>query len=97
MYDTALKSDIVQVAHHGYDGASLEVYRQADPAMLLWPAQQSEVDSQTRDANSKTWYHRIDYSIRYDLNVNEIFPADRQSKQFSFPYVLGSGDVRFPE
>lgn len=97
MYDTALKSDIVQVAHHGYDGASLEIYRQADPAMLLWPAQQSEVDSQTRDANSKTWYHRIDYSIRYDLNVNEIFPADRQSKQFSFPYVLGSGDVRFPE
>ncbi|MBQ3177066.1 MAG: MBL fold metallo-hydrolase [Clostridia bacterium] len=97
MYDTALKSDIVQVAHHGYDGASLAVYKQADPAMLLWPTSSAELETQTRDPASGTWYYRIDYSLRYDLHVKEFFPADRVSKQFAFPYEIGSGNVSFPE
>ena len=97
MYTTALKSDIVQVAHHGYDGASLAVYKQADPAMLLWPTSSAELETQTKDPASGTWYYRIDYSLRYDLHVKEFFPADRVSKQFAFPYAIGSGDVSFPE
>ena len=32
-----LKSDIVQVAHHGYEGASLKFYQTVNPETLLWP------------------------------------------------------------
>lgn len=97
MYTSALKSDIVQVAHHGYDGASLAVYKQADPAMLLWPTSSAELEALTRNPASSTWFHRIDYSIRYEMHVQELFPADRVSKQFAFPYTIGSGNVSYPE
>lgn len=32
-----LKCDILQVGHHGYGGGSDELYRAADPSILLWP------------------------------------------------------------
>ena len=32
-----LKSDILQVAHHGQDGATEELYKQIDPDICLWP------------------------------------------------------------
>ena len=32
-----LKCDIMQVAHHGYTGASDELYRAVDPEIVLWP------------------------------------------------------------
>ena len=32
-----LKSDIVQVAHHGYEGASLAFYQTVNPETVLWP------------------------------------------------------------
>lgn len=32
-----LKSDIVQMAHHGQDGVTEEVYKMIDPEICLWP------------------------------------------------------------
>ena len=37
MYGSTLKSDIVQVAHHGYEGASLTFYQVVNPETVLWP------------------------------------------------------------
>lgn len=42
-----LKSDIVQVAHHGVNGVISEVYNVADPTLLLWPTSQKNYDSWT--------------------------------------------------
>lgn len=36
-YGKDLKSDIVQMAHHGQNGVSREVYEAIDPTMCLWP------------------------------------------------------------
>ena len=33
----ALRCDVLQVGHHGYDGGSHELYRRTDPRILLWP------------------------------------------------------------
>jgi hypothetical protein len=38
MYHTHLKSDMVQVAHHGFDGARKIIYALASPWVVLWPA-----------------------------------------------------------
>ncbi len=36
-YGDALKSDIVQVSHHGYAGGTVELYSAIDPDIAFWP------------------------------------------------------------
>lgn len=36
-YGDSLKSEVVQVAHHGYEGGSFELYALIDPIYVLWP------------------------------------------------------------
>ena len=36
-YGDALKSDIVQMAHHGQNGVTFEVYKTVSPKLCLWP------------------------------------------------------------
>ena len=36
-YGDSLESEVVQVAHHGYDGGSWELYALIDPIYVLWP------------------------------------------------------------
>jgi len=36
-YGNALQSDVLQLAHHGFNGATLEVYQAIDPKICLWP------------------------------------------------------------
>ncbi len=38
LYGNELKSDIVQMAHHGSFGSSKEFYRYVDPEFLFWPS-----------------------------------------------------------
>ncbi len=39
-YGKKLKSDIVQVAHHGQQGATEELYKLVDPEICLWPTEE---------------------------------------------------------
>ena len=41
-----LKSDIVQVSHHGYVGATVELYNEIDAPIALWPI-------------NKVWYDKM--------------------------------------
>ncbi len=45
--NATLKSDIVQVSHHGVNGAITELYDVAAPTLLLWPTSQSNYNSWT--------------------------------------------------
>lgn len=38
LYGEALRSHIVQMSHHGYAGATEELYRAVDPLYVLWPS-----------------------------------------------------------
>jgi len=49
-YGAALKSDVVQVAHHGYYGGTKEGYDLIDAPIVLWPV---------------PWYHPKNNSLRY--------------------------------
>ncbi|MBQ9544110.1 MAG: MBL fold metallo-hydrolase [Clostridia bacterium] len=37
-FGSALKSDVVQLAHHGCYGSTIETYRIIDPDIVLWPS-----------------------------------------------------------
>ena len=42
-YGKSLKSDVVQLAHHGCYGSNIETYRAIDPEIVLWPSPVSQV------------------------------------------------------
>ena len=92
MYGTALKGDIGQVSHHGYNGATKATYQNIDPSVLLWPTSQSEFNSQTANS-SGSGYKAVDYHIRYNLNVKEILVADKTNKTIPLPYTPGSSTM----
>ncbi len=37
VYGAALKCDVMQVAHHGYNGATMALYQALDPDICFWP------------------------------------------------------------
>ena len=85
MYGRLLQSDMVQVAHHGYDPntATKEFYRQADPSVLLWPA-------------ASSWFHSwrqsdVNRYLLFACNISEILVADVTVKELRLPYRPGSG------
>ena len=53
----ALKADIVQIAHHGQHGGSLDFYRMISPRYALWPSSEEIWDkvSDSYDENQTTY------------------------------------------
>ena len=47
MYGSTLKSDIMQIAHHGYSGGSTTLYQNVDPSWTLWPTNQTCFEERT--------------------------------------------------
>ena len=75
MYGAYLKSDIVQVSHHGYKGASSLLYRWIDADVALWP---------TTKANYEK-YKGAEYNR--PLQESEvIYLADREVTVIPLPY-----------
>ncbi len=87
-----IKCDIVQVSHHGYQGASKKVYQLLSPSILIWPTSQKNFEDQTA-SSSATGYKGVDYFIAHNLGVKEIFIADTTNKTLPLPYTANSGKV----
>ena len=83
MYGENLKSDIVQMSHHGQNGVTEEVYRAIMPKLCLWPAPDWVFDNWNGNLNTfetRKWmenmgakYHLI--TGRYKTQ-NVGFPVD---------------------
>jgi len=37
MYTSALKSDVLQIGHHGFNGGSMSLYKHANPVIAFYP------------------------------------------------------------
>ncbi|MDO4744637.1 MAG: MBL fold metallo-hydrolase, partial [Clostridia bacterium] len=65
----SLKSDIVQMAHHGQNGAEKEVYKLIDPDICLFPASEwiynAAANSQLTTAYTKMWLNEIGGTTSY--------------------------------
>lgn len=66
MYGTYLKSDMVQVAHHGYNGCLQQIYSEIRPALVWWPVCGSNYVNQAYNTSSQS-YERI--ADRYIANT----------------------------
>lgn len=90
MYGDYLKSDIVQVAHHGSPGATQSLYKLLSPSILLWPTSAKSYSSQTA-GKSQSSHCVVDYYIAKNLGVTDIFVADGHNICLPLPYTPGSG------
>lgn len=92
MYGDYLRSDIVQVAHHGETGATKDLYIKAAPTYLVWPSSASRFDSQTSGSGSSDLY-LVDYYLKTNKNILEIIVADQKTKFMPLPYKKGSSTL----
>lgn len=64
----ALKSDIVQMAHHGQNGVGQEVYQAIDPSVCLWPTPEwlwNNSGNSYRITETKGWISRLNVQQHY--------------------------------
>ena len=84
-----LKSDYVQVSHHGHYGLPKIVYNKIDPDVALWPCNYDEwndYDYQNLIC-TKQWFH--------DMGTAN-YIAYQGPQVFSFPLVRSEGAIKIP-
>ena len=82
-YGSYVKSDICQVAHHGYDGMTETLYRTVDPYLVFWPTSMSNWTSQI---TGKTY--AVDKYLYQSLGAENIIVAE-PTKSIMLPYHKG--------
>ena len=82
-YGSYVKSDICQVAHHGYDGMTQALYQTVDPFLLFWPTSNSNWTSQI---TGKTY--AVDKYLYEKLGAENIIVAE-PTKSIMLPYHKG--------
>lgn len=88
MYGDYLKTDIAQVSHHGYNGATQKLYKLLSPDTLLWPTSSSGYSKQTAGTSSSSYYV-VDYYIAKQLGVKDIYVADGHNICLTLPHKPG--------
>lgn len=82
-YGDYMKSDIVQVSHHGFNGASAQLYDYISAKIALFPTRQSSFNENLhREANQKV----------LELS-KEVYIAGNGMTSFRLPYELGTAKV----
>lgn len=81
MYGDYLKTDVVQMSHHGVsNGGNKELYTLIDADVALWPCKQAQYDS-CRKQNSPAGY------LYSSLDTLEHIVADHQTRTLVLPYT----------
>lgn len=79
LYGKYLQSDIVQVAHHGYQGGSTQFYTLVDPTWAFWPINRSEYATLKNNA-------RNEYMFKEGTNLKQVFVAFFQTTAVELPF-----------
>jgi hypothetical protein len=66
MYGEGLKSDMVQVAHHGLSGAEVALYIHIQPEIVLWPNSLSRLGEVVSNVNA-SGYKRVSAILYQNL------------------------------
>lgn len=80
IYGNYLKSDIVQIAHHGGLGGTKEIYRLIDPAVALWPSSKTIYESESVA-------REVDIYLLNQLHLKEVLIAFGENRTLILPYT----------
>ena len=89
MYGSYLRSDLVQVAHHGWNGATLEVYQLAAPKALMWPNSVSQYEGSLTITGGVGDINRALVNVL--VGKSNIYIAENHCYQFTLP-LTGTPD-----
>ena len=85
MYGPTLDSDMVQVAHHGWNGVTTNTYDVIAPEVVWWPTSISNFNGWTKNPNHSQWFKRVDHDIAYNVvSVELILIADQYNTTMIF-------------
>lgn len=85
-YGDYLKSDMVQISHHGYTGGTIPLYEAIDADVALWPTGVMSVDGS---------YERLmerDYNARAVELAKEVYIAGKTAHTLPLPYTPEDGE-----
>ena len=85
-YGDALQSDIMQVAHHGYDGTDA-LYRAIDPTIVLWPCPDQWYHEARRWDEVDRWI--FNQYLVTSPNIRETFNSGHGTAVLRLPYTAG--------
>ena len=85
-YGDAIRPDILQATHHGYNGGTLKLYQLVDPGICLWPAPTSFITDATVNKHLMKDYNQfllnnVERHYTADRNTVLVYP-DLTSKEF---------------
>ncbi len=83
IYGEALKSDFLQVIHHGYSGGFSEYYESVDPIVVFWPVGRYDFEERVKDREINEYFFREE-----GTNIKEIFVAGTETVTLPLPYAL---------
>lgn len=93
-YPTALKSDIVQISHHGNQGATKAFYDAVAPEVALWPTSET-LFSRLTSGQGRSSYEIIDCYVYSEMNITEHYTNSDYSVELSIPYTPGSAKKHY--
>ena len=70
-YGDELKSEMLQLTHHGANGACLELYQNVDPDICFWACSQTKFESDERMLGTKAGYDFNAYLRDTDIRVRK--------------------------
>ncbi len=85
MYKNQLKSDILQVCHHGGVGGTIPLYDAIDPEVAIF--------STTEELLPVYLGIRYNYHLVYEQNVKQIFNSAENTITLPLPYKAGSNNI----
>ncbi|MBQ9544111.1 MAG: MBL fold metallo-hydrolase, partial [Clostridia bacterium] len=82
LYGKSLKSDVVQLAHHGEFSSTAEFYSYVDPDIVLWPMDMKGIDGRLYSMITSSDANR---TLLCDLHVKDVFIAGFGTVRFELP------------
>lgn len=83
--EETLKSDIVQLAHHGLNGAEQELYDMIDGRVLLWSLRNRLVNN-LFDGEPIEEHKKVARHLRDEMRVEQIFTHTKDNVTLDLPY-----------
>jgi len=87
-YGSYLKSDLVQMAHHGWDGVTYAVYELVQPSVITWPNSRSEYEKNL--VGDVPAYREINRKVLALVGEQNIYVAGDGIWKFKLPYTGGT-------
>ena len=87
---SVLKSDIVQVSHHGYEGCSEGLYRAVGAKVVLWPMNIVGYEGTTPSQVFKKWYEggpSANSYFRNNRDIKKIIVSGAGTAKLELPYT----------